>query len=228
MLREVPGLTTTEEMTTQPTTTTTTTSDLHDDIFGSAPNSPELEAQNISNNNDDIPSTAQVLNTANTERSDIPRLRSTHVTAGYRDGISVSKAEHVQRGFDEGFSLGAVLGLKAGFLNGVFEGVVRAVSSSGGIDVGVREEVIKQFLACREELALQNLFSAEYFGQDGIWKYEVGDEGEDEEVTFGVVADGHPVVRKWAEEVEGLKKRFGFEIVERTRTDGDEEDETAS
>ncbi|KAI5208460.1 hypothetical protein AUEXF2481DRAFT_30642 [Aureobasidium subglaciale EXF-2481] len=202
------------------------TSELHDDIFGSAPNSPTLSPlQNDDDSNLQIP--LQSLNTTNSERSDIPRLRSTHVTSGYRDGISVSKASHVQSGFDEGFSLGAVIGQKAGFLLGVLEGLVRAIQSSSAVSAEVKEDVVAKFVAARGELGLQSLFGREWFGEDGIWTFEV--EGvEEEDVTFRDVADAHPVVGKWVAEVEGLKRKFGFEIKARERVEEGEDEETTS
>lgn len=222
MLREVPGALSHPNM--SPSPEPITTSELHDDIFGSAPNSP---LQSPSQNDNDINIPAQSLHdTANSERSDIPRLRSVHVTSGYRDGISVSKAEHVQHGFDEGFSLGATIGTKSGFLLGVLEGLVRAVQSSADITAEAKEDVIAKFITARTELGLQNLFGRDYFGEDGIWKFEVKGEG-DGEVTFRDVTDAHPVIVKWAEEVEVLKKKFGFEIQLRARPEGDEEESTS-
>ncbi|KAI5243391.1 essential protein-like protein Yae1 [Aureobasidium subglaciale] len=201
------------------------TSELHDDIFGSAPNSPTLSPLQTDDDNLQIPS--QALITANSERSDIPRLRSTHVTSGYRDGISVSKASHVQSGFDEGFSLGAVIGQKAGFLLGVLEGLVRAIQSSSAVPAEVKEEVVARFVAARRELGLQSLFGREWFGEDGIWTFGV--EGvEEEDVTFRDVADAHPVVGKWVAEIEGLKKKFGFEIKVREMVEEGEDEQTKS
>lgn len=147
-----------------------------------------------------------------------------HVTSGYRDGISVSKAEHVQHGFDEGFSLGAVIGIKVGFLLGVLEGVVRAIQSSASITTEVKEDVITKFVTAREELGLQSLFGREWFGEDGIWKFEVHGKDE-EEVMFRDVADAHPLIEKWSLEVEELKKKFGIVIQARERPDGDDEEE---
>ncbi|THY04422.1 essential protein-like protein Yae1 [Aureobasidium pullulans] len=223
MLREVPGVLSVSEM--SPSPEPITTSELHDDIFGSSPNSPILSGHQENENDIDVP--AHVLNAANSERSDIPRLRSTHVTNGYRDGISVSKAEHVQHGFDEGFSLGAVIGIKSGFLLGVLEGIVRAIQASATIATEAKEDVIAKFVLARSELGLQSLFGREWFGEDGIWKFDVKGKNE-EEVTFRDVADAHPLVDKWVKEVENLKKKFGFEIQARARPDGDEEDETTS
>ncbi|KAK5999510.1 hypothetical protein QM012_005363 [Aureobasidium pullulans] len=203
-----------------------TTSELHDDIFGSAPNSPSLSPSQ-DNNNNDIQIPAQLLSTANSERSDIPRLRSVHVTSGYRDGISVSKAEHVQHGFDEGFSLGAVIGMKAGFLLGMLEGVVRAIQSSASLTTEIKEDVIAKFVMAREELGLQSLFGRDWFGEDGIWTFEVRGK-EEEEVTFRDVAEAHPLVEKWTLEVESLKKKFGIVIQARERPEEDDEEETTS
>lgn len=224
MLREVPGALSTPDM--SPSPEPVTTSELHDDIFGSAPNSPTLSPSQ-ENENNDIQIPTHLLSTANSERSDIPRLRSVHVTSGYRDGISVSKAEHVQHGFDEGFSLGAVIGMKAGFLLGVLEGVVRAIQSSASIDIQIKQDVIAKFVTAREELGLQSLFDRQWFGEDGIWKFEVKGK-EEEEVTFRDVADAHPLIEKWTLEVEGLKKKFGIVIQVRERPEGDGEEEMAS
>ncbi|KAG9672368.1 essential protein-like protein Yae1, partial [Aureobasidium melanogenum] len=228
MLREVPGSSALSHPNMSPSPEAPiTTSELHDDIFGSAPTSPSL-SPSLQNNDIQIP--AQLPNnTANSERSDIPRLRSVHVTAGYRDGISVSKAEHVQHGFDEGFSLGAVIGVKAGFLLGVLEGLVRAIiqSSASSINDKVKQDVIAKFVTARQDLGLQSLFAREWFGEDGIWKFEV--EGRDEgEVTFRDVADAHPVIGKWATEIDELKKRFGVEFQVRARSEGDDEEETTA
>ncbi|KAH0367759.1 essential protein-like protein Yae1, partial [Aureobasidium melanogenum] len=199
-----------------------TTSELHDDIFGSAPPSPSLSPSQ----DEDIQIPAQLLSSANSERSDIPRLRSVHVTSGYRDGISASKAEHVQHGFDEGFSLSAVIGSKAGFLLGVLEGIVRSLRSSATLSKQVKEDVIARFVTAREELGLQSLFGKYYFGEDGIWKFEV--EGKEGEVTFRDVAEQHPVIVRWTQEVEELKKRFGIEFLVRERQEGEDEEGTTS
>lgn len=220
MLREVPGCATpTLEMSSQPAAT----SELHDDIFGSAPTSPNLEAQEPNHND---ASDTSIPTLANSERSDIPRLRSVHVTNGYRDGISESKAEHVQAGFDEGFSLGAVLGLKAGLLLGILEGVVRAVTPSASVSGEIKGNLITSFVKARDELELRSLFSPSYFGQDGIWTYDVP--GADDEVTFRVVADAHPLIVKWTAEIDKLKQDFSFLVQARARPDGDEDHDIGS
>ncbi len=65
------------------------------------------------------------------EVSDIPRMRSQHSTAGYRDGIAHAKSQSVQEGFDEGYPIGARLGMEVGCILGVLEGLVSSFSASG-------------------------------------------------------------------------------------------------
>lgn len=91
-----------------------------DDIFGSSP--PHETAHPIA-----LPSNPSPSNPA--EPSELPSLRRQHVTAGYRDGISASKGEHVQAGFDAGFPVGAQLGMRAGTVLGILEGVLRGYES---------------------------------------------------------------------------------------------------
>lgn len=74
-----------------------------------------------------MPSDLQNDRTSTTEPSDLPSLRRQHVTAGYRDGVSTSKGEHVQRGFDAGFPVGAQLGMRAGTILGIMEGITRGL-----------------------------------------------------------------------------------------------------
>ncbi|PLB52567.1 hypothetical protein P170DRAFT_453898 [Aspergillus steynii IBT 23096] len=88
-----------------------------DDIFGS---SPPHEPSHAPAPKDSTPSV---------EPSELPFLRRQHVTAGYREGISTSKGEHVQEGFDAGFPVGAQLGMRAGTVLGILEGVMRGYES---------------------------------------------------------------------------------------------------
>lgn len=203
-----------------------------DDVFGSAPASPSLATSEnlaLGSGSDANEFGSQHLRLAH-ERSDIPRLRSTHVTNGYRDGIAESKAGSVQDGFDEGYSLGAVLGLKAGRCLGVLEGVWRAAISSdltttttcvGTLpDAGqsaenntVTIESIKQLKdQASGELKVQSLFGSAYFGPDGIWIYDVP--GQERDVTFREVADAHPVLNKWSTIAKDLAGSIGLPRLE--------------
>ena len=147
------------------------TNDLFDDVFGSAPASPELSASQ---------GEEAILRGNANEVSDIPRLRSRHVTEGYREGIAESKEKYIQDGFDEGYSLGAELGLKTGWCLGVLEGVCKAVEKAQADGSKEVERVAKDapnpfelFKKAQEELEMQKLYDAAYFGNDGIWLYDV-------------------------------------------------------
>jgi hypothetical protein len=155
------------------------------------------------------------------DHSDIPRLRSTHVTNGYREGIAASKEKHMQEGFDEGYNLGAEVGLKAGWRLGALEGIWRALpsntpSAKSEATEGnciTREEVRNMLDRAEEELKLESLFGKEHFGEDGIWLYEVpGQNTTDEEVTFEQIADAHPVLQVWRKQVLHLAKDVGLEL----------------
>ncbi|KAF7181313.1 hypothetical protein CNMCM7691_000531 [Aspergillus felis] len=87
-----------------------------DDIFGSSP----------PHENEKFP---QQPSSQAPEPSDLPSLRRQHVTAGYRDGVSAAKGEHVQHGFDAGFPIGAQLGMRAGTVIGIIEGLLRGFES---------------------------------------------------------------------------------------------------
>lgn len=55
--------------------------------------------------------------------SDAPLVRRQQVTAGYREGVSIGKAQTMQNGFDQGYPLGAEIGLRVGYIKGVLEGI---------------------------------------------------------------------------------------------------------
>ncbi|PQE06302.1 ABC1 domain containing yae1 protein [Rutstroemia sp. NJR-2017a BBW] len=115
--------------------------------------------------------------------SDIPRLKEKHETDGYRDGVTQGKAQSVQKGFDEGYGLGAVLGLEIGRMIGILEGLLGAVTAAASKDADMWSEEV---------------FGREWWGEDGIWKFEVP--GED--VVFPDVAAAHPLVKQWGEIVQ--------------------------
>ncbi|KAJ6157594.1 Essential protein Yae1 N-terminal [Penicillium chermesinum] len=95
-----------------------------DDIFGSSPETSSTL----------LPPAAERAPAPGTggEPSDLPSLRRQHVTAGYRDGLSKSKGQHVQAGFDGGFPVGAQLGMRAGTVLGILEGISRGLEERGG------------------------------------------------------------------------------------------------
>ncbi|KAK8230421.1 hypothetical protein HDK90DRAFT_455725 [Phyllosticta capitalensis] len=217
-----------------------------DDVFGCSPPRPHaLHTPNPGVVSSTLESSSLPLtggSATHHDVSDIPRLRSIHVTAGYRDGIAASKAEHVQDGFDEGFPLGATLGLLAGRVVGVLEGVVAALSKTS-ISATARQklsgaqqqqeqehgskvthESARQLLAqARAELDVAALVGPEFFDDEGIWRFGV--DGQEDEVTFAVVAAQHPVVARWMKVVEELASdlRLDLGVLDRRGRGGEEE-----
>jgi len=188
-----------------------------DDVFGSAPTSPTLAGREQQDE-------AGRLWVAAREPSDIPRLRSTHVTNGYREGIGASKEEHMQEGFDEGYWLGAELGLKAGWCLGVLDGIYRALpsilpsvgtaSNSPGDEVAISREKVRNLQRDAEaELSLQNIFSQQYFDNDYTWRFDVPEPQKDAgETSFETIAAAHPLVKKWVGHVTILSGRLGLDL----------------
>ncbi|KAL9027871.1 MAG: hypothetical protein Q9196_003672 [Gyalolechia fulgens] len=160
------------------------------------------------------------------EPSDVPRLRSTHVTNGYREGIASSKDQALQPGFDEAYPLGAILGLRVGYILGILEGLCasygrwkpesRWIRRDG--EKGVESEnsegerALDLMIQAKTELKMENLFSKEYWGSDGMCAYEVS--GEQGDVTFWEVADQHPVVQKWLTRVRDETRKAGIQNAE--------------
>jgi hypothetical protein len=135
--------------------------------------------------------------------SDVPRLRSIHVTAGYREGVSSSKNEKIQQGFDEGYALGAEIGYQVGWILGVLEG-----AKAG--------QLLER---AREELDVKHLFSPQYLQEDGLWRWHVDTDenqnattasdgpGSEETILFRHIAVSHPLVRKWVTAIEDLARK---------------------
>ena len=164
----------------------------------------------------------------NLDPSEIPRLRETHTTAGYREGLAASKDQSLQPGFDEGYPLGAEFGLKVGWILGVLQGICNALhteeaqvtpedclgvsdsNKTNGIPMLriEKDEVRKLLIRAQDELKVEKLFARPYWREDGIWKYEMGT--EEEETTFKQVAQAHPVVKEWTERAKSEMQRWGL------------------
>nr|POE62546.1 uncharacterized protein yae1 [Quercus suber] len=199
-----------------------TNADTLDDVFGSAPASPIQIAPESAVR--DGTATSVRRGTGSDEISDVHRLRSTHVTNGYREGIAVSKEKFMQEGFDEGYTLGAELGLKVGWCLGALEGIWHALkpmkqttspqSSSQEVESSTtRTEVAKMYFQAEEELAMQKLYDSKHFSENGIWLYDVQshDHGASE-LTFDEIAAAHPLVREWSLRVETFAERLGLKM----------------
>lgn len=197
-------------------TETTLYEDPMDDVFGDDSNDGnDTSTANTSNDND------QVIHTAHGEALDVARLRRTHVTTGYREGLSESKGKFTQEGFDEGYSLGAVIGSKAGWCLGVLESICRAAghettnddpvteaSSSSNTGTGLQASLSQ----ARKDLSLQSLFGEQYFGADGIWMYDVPTAGDGDNFTFQDVSNAHPLISNWSQFVKELAVQLSLDL----------------
>ncbi|KAL8802267.1 MAG: hypothetical protein Q9182_003919 [Xanthomendoza sp. 2 TL-2023] len=165
-----------------------------------------------------------------TDPSDIPRLRSTHVTNGYREGIAVARDQAVQPGFDEAYPLGAILGLRVGCILGLLEGLYAAFRVKKSNQSGANEKERKEldFMEeerkrlgallerARAELKTETLFGKEYWKSDGdgLWAYQVHGKAVEQDVTFWEVAEQHPAVQKWMETVRNEVQKVGIQNAE--------------
>ena len=154
----------------------------------------------------DIFSDSPPASPAKADPSDIPRLRSTHSTAGYRAGITTSKEQTLQSGFDEGYSLGAFFGLRVGYILGALEGLHLAHPH----DSEAKKRLGQLLKEAKGQLALEKIFEREWWGEDGIWRYEVQE--KEREVTFPEVVNAHPLLRKWVEKAEQEMEAAGVKV----------------
>jgi len=184
-----------------------------DDIYGSAPASPTFHDA-------DSLSLGAYHERPHEILSDLPSRQRALDTDAYREGLASSKGQYVQEGFDEGYSLGANLGMRVGYILGILQGFVAAWK---GHDEKVYDEVKQSFEAAPKELAIEVLLGQEWINEEGIWKWDV--RGEDEDPTFREVAEQHPVVRKWTQQVEDMASRWGVDLkaVEKVHGEGAEE-----
>jgi len=147
--------------------------------------------------------------------SDFERLRSTHATVGYRDGISVGKAASIQTGFDEGFALGGEIGRAVGYILGCVQGIATALPGD--------EEITHILKEVGDELRLESVFARDYLSEDGLWKYDVAGE-ENGEVTFEQVAWAHPLVKRCRQKLQSLAEKRVVDLEALKRRMGDAED----
>ncbi|KAL4805563.1 hypothetical protein BDV18DRAFT_141276 [Aspergillus unguis] len=191
-----------------------------DDIFGSSPPHSEPSEQ------------TQPSNVA-VEPSELPSLRRQHVTAGYRDGISASKADHVQHGFDAGFPVGAQLGMRAGTIIGILEGVMRGYESSSAIKKpgqkstapaaenegtrAKREEIARLYRQALKELKVQDVFA----DIDGTKLQE-----EKEKPEIQLLGKGDAVLSEWEKKVPVASwEEHVMDVLETKSDDGKEANE---
>ncbi|KAF3042518.1 Essential protein Yae1, N terminal [Didymella keratinophila] len=164
-----------------------------DDIYGSTPNSPFLDAQ---------PS-----GRAHEMLSDLPSRQRALDADAYREGLASAKGQYVQEGFDEGYALGADIGLRVGYILGVLRGFVGAWKRHGQ---DAYSEVLRLYEEAQKDLAIEQLLGQMWVDEEGIWKWEVV--GVDGDATFREVAAQHPVVKKWDDKVDELAQRWSVDL----------------
>lgn len=167
--------------------------DTFDDIFGSSDDEQHVSRENHG------------------ELSEDTRLRSIHVTNGYRDGVSESKTLHVQHGFDEGYPLGAVLGFKAAWLLKILQSLSSTRSATSSTQGAPLDSIDQSLAEARKELAMQSLISATYFDESGVWTYPVDGES-DSACDFGQVGSCHPLILKWNEKITSIAASKGISL----------------
>jgi hypothetical protein len=86
--------------------------------------------------------------------SDLPAVQRQHMTAGYREGLSDSKAKSMQGGFDQGYPIGFVLGIRVGRILGVLEGFLAAFAKD---PAGTPEDLLRLYRSAKRELAIGQL-----------------------------------------------------------------------
>jgi hypothetical protein len=216
---------------------------LLDDIFGSSPPRETSHIQATTTVNSQ--STTNTHPATNVEPSDLPSLRRQHITAGYRDGVSTSKTEHVQEGFDAGYSVGAQFGLRAGTVLGILEGILNgldtrassgpvkkrvstAASANGteteeekGIGLQNFEKIRQLYKTALSELGVQALFGG-LVATDGP-----PGEGQEERPEKRLADKAGPIVSNWEKLASVTKWEESMEAVE-DMEDHDHDDTKAS
>lgn len=146
------------------------------------------------------------------------------------------------------------MGVRVGYVLGILEGLrggcdsiaiaaptTTSPRSTAAVAIGEKGDgtKLKKILdEARRELVVERVFAKEWWGEDGVWRFEVGEEGKregrrgasagEEEVTLAQVAEEHPLLKSWLKraraemEILGVKEgRFEGEEWERGRVGGD-------
>jgi hypothetical protein len=88
--------------------------------------------------------------------SELPAMQRQHTTAGYREGLSASKAKSMQGGFDQGYPIGFELGLRVGKIFGVLEGFLTAFAKD---KMGPPTGLVELYESAKQELASTQLLN---------------------------------------------------------------------
>ena len=88
--------------------------------------------------------------------SDLPAMQRQHMTAGYREGLTDSKAKSMQGGFDQGYPIGVELGLRVGKIFGVLEGFLATFSKN---PAKTPKGLVELYDRANKELAISQLLA---------------------------------------------------------------------
>ena len=143
--------------------------------------------------------------------SDIPRLRSIHATAGYRDGVSEAKGQSLQAGFDEGYSIGAAFGLRVGCLLGAVEGLLLATRKRMPEMQRQAHDLEGQFEKMKDDLTLEKVFDRKWWDNDELWNtgcHLQQSEERTDEISIQQIFDSHPLIERWSLILKEERKRL--------------------
>lgn len=74
---------------------------------------------------------------------------------------------------------------------------------------GENEGMRKILNEARRELVLEEVFKKECWGENGVWRFDV-EPPEGGEITFPVVADEHPLLKRWLKRLREEMNRVGI------------------
>lgn len=155
-----------------------------DDIFSSSPNNGHHSTTHMA--------------PAEESLSDLPALRRQHVTAGYREGLSIAKAKTIQAGFDAGYPLGVELGLTVGRVFGILEAIIAATEKSGREPDKLKTLLVR----AKRELTVPNFL--EGVNDEDLGRDMATQQANDQATHDGIGTQHAPIFAK--EKVEQLEE----------------------
>ena len=143
--------------------------------------------------------------------SDVPRLRSIHATAGYRDGVSEAKDQFLQAGFDEGYSIGAAFGLRIGCLLGAAESLLLATTKRMPEMRRQAHDLEGICKKMKEDLTLEKVFDRKWWDDDELWNTGCHLQQPDDKtngISIQEIIDSHPLIERWSLVLKEERKRL--------------------
>jgi len=144
------------------------------------------------------------------EHSDLPLLRRTHLTTGYRAGLSEGKddPETAQRGFDTGYGIGATLGARVGWVLGIL-GSLKTLAVRAGEQEKVAS-LVERMKDVERECSIEKLAEV-VEGVHGMKDGEMEGERTTRRASMGMV-EAEMIVTRWVTLVEELCSEVGVDM----------------